>query len=73
MTKLMNRAMAFVATLPDNRQDELARHLMDEAKRLAITEGIADSDAGRVVPHEDVKAWLESWGTENELQPPQCK
>ncbi len=38
----------------------------------AIREGIADVDAGRVVDHEAVAAWLESWGTENELPVPRC-
>ncbi len=36
----------------------------------AIRAGIADADAGRVVDHETVAAWLESWGTENELPAP---
>ncbi len=38
----------------------------------AIRVGIADADAGRVVDHEVVTAWLESWGTENELPAPRC-
>ncbi len=38
----------------------------------AIRVGIADADAGRVVDHETVAAWLESWGTENELPAPRC-
>lgn len=28
---------------------------------------------GRFVPHEDVARWLDSWGTDNELTPPQCR
>ena len=27
---------------------------------------------GLHVTHEEVIAWLESWGTENELPPPEC-
>ncbi len=38
----------------------------------AIRAGIADADAGWVVDHEPVAAWLESWGTENELPAPRC-
>lgn len=38
----------------------------------AIREGIADADAGRLVDHDKVSTWLESWGTENELPPPSC-
>jgi predicted transcriptional regulator len=39
----------------------------------AIEEGIADADAGRVIPFEKVRAWLESWGTDSELPPPECE
>ncbi len=38
----------------------------------AIRVGVADADAGRVVDHEAVAAWLESWGTEHELPAPRC-
>ncbi len=73
MNKLLEQAMTAAASLSDEGQSTLARHIMDEAKRLAILEGIADADAGRLIPHEDVKAWLESWGSDDELPPPQCK
>jgi predicted transcriptional regulator len=33
------------------------------AEDAADAEGLADADAGRLVPHEDVAAWLETWGT----------
>jgi predicted transcriptional regulator len=29
-------------------------------------------EAGHYVPHEDMKAWLLSWGTDQELPPPKC-
>jgi predicted transcriptional regulator len=35
-----------------------------------IREGLADAAAGRVVPHDEVARWLASWGTQNELPPP---
>ena len=38
----------------------------------AVQEGMADADAGRTVPYEDVRRWLLSWGTEAELPPPPC-
>ncbi len=73
MNKLLQQAMTAASSLSDEGQTTLARHIMDEAKRLAILEGIADADAGRVIPHEEMKAWAESLGTGNELPPPQCK
>jgi predicted transcriptional regulator len=35
----------------------------DEADEVALREGEADADAGRVVPHEEVAKWLDTWGT----------
>ena len=33
------------------------------AEAAADAEGLADIEAGRVVPHAEVEAWLETWGT----------
>jgi predicted transcriptional regulator len=54
-------ANAIVAYL-DEQEHQLER----------IREGLADAKAGRVLPHEEVARWLESWGTEDELPPPKC-
>ena len=37
----------------------------------AVDEGIADADAGRMIPYQKIRRWLLSWGTENELPPPE--
>ena len=39
----------------------------------AIDAGIAAADAGRVVAHEDVVAWVQSWGRPDELPMPECE
>jgi predicted transcriptional regulator len=44
-----------------------------EAQVRSIERAIASADAGQFVAHEDVKAWVESWGTENELPRPSTK
>lgn len=36
----------------------------------ATTEGLADANADRLVEHDDVDAWLESWGNAREREPP---
>lgn len=41
-----------------------------EADERAMLEGEADADAGRVVPHEEVAAWLKTWGTPDEKPAP---
>ena len=46
----------------------------DEATELrlaAIHAGIGDMDAGNSVSHERVAAWLETWGTPEEMKAPQ--
>lgn len=40
------------------------------AEAAADAEGLADLDAGRVISHERMKAWLLSWGTPEEIPPP---
>lgn len=42
----------------------------EEAEAAADAEGMADIADGRVIPHEDVAAWLETWGTPNEQPAP---
>ena len=49
----------------------LDAYLETQAWQVAhIEQGLADADAGRVVPHERVRDWLESWGREDEGEPP---
>jgi len=42
----------------------------DETEAAADAEGLADLAAGRVVPHAEVAAWLETWGTPDEKPAP---
>lgn len=42
----------------------------DESEAAADAEGLADLAAGRVVPHAEVAAWLETWGTPDEKPAP---
>ena len=39
----------------------------------AIEKGLRDSEVGRVIPHEQVVAWVELWGRADELPMPECK
>lgn len=41
-----------------------------EADERAMAEAEADLTAGRVVPHEEVAAWLDTWGTPDEKPAP---
>lgn len=43
----------------------------DEAEEARLdAKAMADYRAGRLVPHAKVAAWLDSWGTPNELPCP---
>lgn len=57
--------------------DELANEALEQYldyQEWVIAEiqtGIADADAGRTASHEQVKAWVESLGTDQEFTAPQ--
>jgi len=36
-----------------------------------IQQGMQELREGKGIPHEEVVAWLETWGTEREREPPQ--
>ncbi|MFZ5669497.1 MAG: antitoxin [Pseudomonadota bacterium] len=43
---------------------------LSQREEAALREAEADADAGRVIPHEEVAKWLETWGTPDEGPPP---
>lgn len=54
--------------------EALETYVEEQEIRLAkIDQGIRDADAGRVVPHDEVKRYLQSWGSKRKLPAPQCK
>ena len=54
--------------------DAIADYVKSQEWQLGhIREGLADVKARRVISHEEVEAWLESWGSEQELPPPECE
>jgi predicted transcriptional regulator len=46
---------------------------LEERRRQLTLEALADVDAGRGVPHEEVTAWARSLGTDSPLPVPKCK
>lgn len=40
------------------------------AFRAAVDEGVQQAEAGLTLPYDDVRRWLLSWGTDDELMPP---
>jgi len=46
---------------------------LEEWRLAAIDEGLRAADEGRFASHEDVTAWVRSWGQPGELAPPKCE
>lgn len=44
----------------------------DDAETAADARAEADIAAGRVISHEAMKRWLQSWGTPDEIPAPKC-
>ena len=43
--------------------------LSEDERRLRILEGLADADAGRLIPHEEVVGWAQELPNIPELSP----
>jgi predicted transcriptional regulator len=46
---------------------------LEERRHRLTVEGLADVDAGRGVPHDQVEAWIDSLATDNPLPLPSCR
>lgn len=73
--RLAEKVDAMAARLDRSRgwamKQALAAWVDQEEERHRMTlEGLADVDAGRVIDHESVRAWADSLGTDEPLQPP---
>jgi predicted transcriptional regulator len=66
--RLMRRAKGWV--INEAVREYVEREEQRQQMLRETQEGLADIDAGRVVDGEAVMAWLESWGTDHELEPP---
>ena len=53
--------------------DAVESYVADQERMLAeIRQADRQVKSGHYIRHEDMKAWLLSWGTKNELPPPKC-
>ena len=53
--------------------DAVESYVADQEKILAeIRRADREVASGHYIKHEDMKAWLLSWGTVRELPPPKC-
>jgi len=50
---------------------EQFEELRDQNRYLmTLARGLADAESGQLMAHEDVRVWLQSWGTDHPLAPP---
>jgi len=53
--------------------DAVESYVSDQERMLAeIRQADRQRKSGHYIRHEDMKAWLLSWGTDRELPPPKC-
>jgi predicted transcriptional regulator len=53
--------------------DAVESYVADQERVLAETrQADRQVKSGHYIRHEDMKAWLLSWGTEQEMAPPRC-
>ncbi|MEO3997110.1 hypothetical protein [Mesorhizobium sp. CAU 1732] len=63
---------AEAASFADEKHRDYASFLRgSETERRLLKERIAEADKGVFISAEAMHRWIESWGTENELQPPE--
>ena len=66
--RLMRRAKGWV--INEAVREYVEREEQRQQMLRETQEGLDDIETGRVVDGEAVMAWLESWGTDRELEPP---
>jgi predicted transcriptional regulator len=75
----LDEKLSAVATRLDRSKSWVVQQALKEFIELqlwqmsAIEKGLSDVESGRVIAHEDVVAWVESWARPDELPMPECK
>ena len=75
----LDNKLSVVAARLDRPKSWVVEHALKEFIELqlwqaaAIEEGLRDADTGRVIAHDEVVAWVESWGGPDERPMPKCK
>lgn len=64
----MQRSKGWI--IKDAVKEYLAREELKQRRNLETREAWEDYKAGRVVDGDDAMAWLDSWGAEDEKEPP---
>ena len=68
LAKQQDRTPSYFAEQALERQVEF-----EEEQIRGIKLALAELDAGKGIPDSEVKAWVDSWGTDSELPMPEAK
>jgi RHH-type rel operon transcriptional repressor/antitoxin RelB len=67
LARSTGRSRSFLAA------EAIAEYLaVNEWQVAGIKAAMEDLDRGERIEHEAVRKWVESWGTDNELEPPEA-
>jgi predicted transcriptional regulator len=64
----MGRSRGWI--INDAVREYLEREDQRQRRDAQTREALADLDGGRLVDGDQVLAWIDSWGADNELEPP---
>ncbi|HEX8948571.1 MAG TPA: CopG family ribbon-helix-helix protein [Dissulfurispiraceae bacterium] len=70
LAKATDRSMSYFVSRALEQIVEQEEWQIGEIKRRV---GAADHSGAEFIPHEDIEAWLKTWGTKKERKPPKCR
>ena len=68
LSKKLDRSKSYLINLAI--KELLERKALEETRWKETLEAINSIEVGRVIEENDVNKWLDSWGDDNELEPP---
>ena len=68
LSKKLDRSKNYLINLAI--KEFLAKKSLEEQRWVETLEAIDSVKSGKLIEEEEVIDWLESWGSENELEPP---
>jgi len=68
LSKKLDRSKSYL--INQAIKEFLARNLLEEQRWVETLEAIDSVKSGELIEEKEVNNWLESWGTDKELEPP---
>jgi predicted transcriptional regulator len=68
LSKKLDRSKSYL--INQAVKEFLARNSLEEQRWVETLEAIDSVKSRKLIEEKEVNDWLESWGTENELEPP---